>query len=48
MKSSTYAVFIWGATSKVSKNCPGFLAPAVRLFASRSTESVSTFLNQCE
>src|ERR1700688_918622 len=48
MKSSTYAVFACGATSKVSKKCPRFLEPVVRLFASLSTESVSTFLNQCE
>jgi hypothetical protein len=48
MKSSTYAVFAFGANSKVSKKCPRFLEPVVRLFASLSTESVSTFLNQCE
>ena len=48
MKSSAYAVFAFGATSKVSKKCPRFLEPVVRLFASLSTESVSTFLNQCE
>ena len=47
MKSSTYAVFTLGATSEVSKKCPRFLDPT-RPFASRSTESVSTFLNQCE
>jgi hypothetical protein len=46
MKSSIYAVFASRATSKVSKKCPRFLEPVVRLFASRSTESVSTFLNQ--
>jgi hypothetical protein len=32
---------------KCPKKCPRFLEPAVRLCASRSTESVSTFLNQC-
>src|SRR5271167_117816 len=48
MKSSTYALFAFGVTSKVSKKCPRFLEPVVRLFASLSTESVSTFLNQCE
>jgi len=32
----------------VSKKCPRFLEPVVRLFASLSTEPVSTFLNQCE
>ena len=35
MKSSIYAVFALRAISKVSKKCPRFLEPVVRLFAVR-------------